>query len=136
MHEPEVSLLRALGFVSLIAVSFLEQRDPTAAATIIQRTFRGHLERMRIRAKAEEEAVFLGMKPRSVPLLFRHICCLVSLCFMAHSPDKKDAKYDPVLKSKQIRRTRKRRQVSSVQFLFVEFVFRVLTFSVSGWLAG
>lgn len=71
------------------------ESDPNKMATLIQKCFRGHLSRIRVRKQAQEELVFVGM---------RHPAKL--------GPDGKP-KFDPQVKEEQIRRHRKTRQADN-----------------------
>ena len=42
------------------------EKDPDAAAILIQKTFRGWLSRSRTKRQAAEELVFIGMRPPSI----------------------------------------------------------------------
>lgn len=70
-----------------------QEKDPWAAATLIQKTFRGHISRMKTKKQAEEELVFIGMRPQP--------------------KNQAKNKYDPKQKESQIRRNRKTRQADN-----------------------
>jgi hypothetical protein len=76
-------------------VGGIADADPNRAATLIQKTFRGYLSRIRVRRQAQEELVFVGMRPAP-----------------KNGPDGK-AKFDPQVKEDQIRRHRKTRQADN-----------------------
>jgi hypothetical protein len=71
------------------------ERDPHAAATIIQKAVRGFLSRLRTKADAAEELIFLGMQPMPGP---------------AAGPGGAGGGYDPLIKAAQVRKARKARQ--------------------------
>lgn len=100
------------------------QAHPTAAATLIQKVFRGHLVRLKIQKQTHEELVFLGMK--SVSLNQRRNNQSGAPLDAAGAGGGGGAgasssgaggakpavsKYDPHVKSAQIRQQRKTRQI-------------------------
>lgn len=69
------------------------EKDPSAAAVLIQKVFRGYVARIRIQKQATEELIFIGMKAS-----------------VTKKEQTNKSKYDPVTKEQQIRKQRKTRQ--------------------------
>jgi len=93
--------------------------NPQAAATMIQKVFRGHLVRLKINKQRKEEMVFLGMKPppvegkRAPPIAGAGAAGDMSVSGTATgtTPAPRPAKYDPHAKANQVRAQRKTRQL-------------------------
>lgn len=89
---------------------------PSAAATLIQKVFRGHLVRMRIQRHTQDEFVFLGMKSLALNQKKSNLAAAAQAAAQqaadaAGAAPPKAAKYDPLAKEASIRSQRKTRQI-------------------------
>ena len=108
------------------------QSHPTYAATLIQKTFRGHYVRMKIQKQTQDELIFLGMKSlalnqRRAPIVATEGGATTSMNPVTGAGPSvggvgagagaslggvaKPTKYDPLTKEAQIRAQRKTRQI-------------------------